>query len=439
MTSTTTSAKVRYNGDDVTTSFPTTFKFIKNSHVTAILRDVSDVETTWVEATDYTLVGAGGVDGGTLTAIVTPATGEVLIIKLDPPFTQVKTFPLGGRFPSTQVEEMGDLAAMLSSRNNENFERTLHVPDTDSQNDTNLELPIDSVRASKFLAFDINGKPIASEGTSADLGPVSAYINTLLPAGDAPAAQAILISGTFMPANKGSDVASASPLVLPVDGNYFDVTGTTGFSVITVAAGTGFFVLQFDDVLTMTDGADLDLGGINIVTAAGDRGLFFVTATNKVILVAPLRHESYQRVINTGAKIGTTAGWIIQTNDNLGLSATCPASITVATLVIPVSGLTVGDKITAFSIVGQIESAGNTVILNADLRKLTSASGDVADASVGAITQISVTADVIISSSKTGLTEVVAANETFYVLLTATTGVLTDIALQGITITVSEG
>ncbi len=432
MTSTTTSAKVRYNGDDSTISFPTTFKFIKNSHVKAILRNASNVEVTWAETTNFTLVGAGDKDGGTLTAIVAPATGEVLIIKLDVPFTQAKVFPLGGPFPSVQVEEMGDLAAMVSSKNNENFERTLHVPESDSQNDIDLELPIDSDRASKFLAFDSNGNPIAAVGTSANLGPVSAYIDTLLPATDAAAARAILGWA------KGADIVSADPLVLGTDGNYFDVTGNTDFSQITCTAGT-WFMLQFDDALTMTDGANLDLGGADIVTAAGDRGVFFAVADNTAELVAPFVHESRQRLINTGAKIGTTAGWTIQTNDNLGLIATCPASRTAATLVIPIPGLKVGNKITAFSVVGQIESAGNTVTLDADLRKHTAAAADVSDASVGSITQISVAADTIISSSKTGLTEVVAADETFYVLLTATTAVLTDIALQGITVTVSEG
>ncbi len=50
---------------------------------------------------------------------------------------------------------------------------------------------------------------------------------------------------------KGADIASASPLVLGTDGNYFDVTGSTGFSAITVAAGA-LFMLQFDGALTLT-------------------------------------------------------------------------------------------------------------------------------------------------------------------------------------------
>lgn len=146
-----------------------------------------------------------------------------------------------------------------------------------------------------------------------------------------------------------------------------------------------------------------------------------------------------RKVIGTRAKAGTTAGWTLAAADNLGLMATMAASQTAGTLVVPITGLKVGDTITAFSVVGQIESAGGAVTLDADLRILTAAAADVTDASIGSITQVSVTADAIVSASKTLVTpEVVAADETFYVLLTGTTAVLTDIALQGVTITVTE-
>ena len=73
------------------------------------------------------------------------------------------------------------------------------------------------------------------------------------------------------------------------------------------------------------------------------------------------------------------------------------------------------------------------------MRKHTAAAGDVADASVDSIAQISVTADYEIDDEKTGLTEVIAANETFYVLLTADTGAsASDIALQAVTVTVKK-
>ena len=39
---------------------------------------------------------------------------------------------------------------------------------------------------------------------------------------------------------KGGDISSASPLVIDTDGNYFDVTGTTNFSAMTVEEGNFF-------------------------------------------------------------------------------------------------------------------------------------------------------------------------------------------------------
>lgn len=76
--------------------------------------------------------------------------------------------------------------------------------------------------------------------------------------------------------SKGADVASASTLALGNDGNYFDVTGTTGITAIG-AKGVGTVVLlQFDAALTLTHHAtDLVLpGGQNITTAAGDHAVF---------------------------------------------------------------------------------------------------------------------------------------------------------------------
>jgi len=82
---------------------------------------------------------------------------------------------------------------------------------------------------------------------------------------------------------KGGDIASASPLVIDTDGDYFDVTGTTNFAAMTVAADRQF-TLQFDGALTMTHHAtNLDLPGeANITTAAGDVGVFQSTGADTV-------------------------------------------------------------------------------------------------------------------------------------------------------------
>ena len=139
-------------------------------------------------------------------------------------------------------------------------------------------------------------------------------------------------------------------------------------------------------------------------------------------------------------KAGTTAGWVAAGANNLSL-ATLPASQTASTLVIPVQGLRVGDKITGFYATGQIESAGNAVTFNLALRRMTAAAADVVDAAVASITQLSVTADTILSSSNSraaDFNETVGVDESFYFLVTATTLGSTDIALQSVTLEIKE-
>lgn len=151
-----------------------------------------------------------------------------------------------------------------------------------------------------------------------------------------------------------------------------------------------------------------------------------------------------QKIITSAAgqsKVGGTAGFVVAVADNIAL-VTCPASQTAAKLVVPITGLKVGDIITSFHLIGQIESAGGTATVDADLRKMTAAAADVTDASIGSITQLSVTADTIMSETNTAKTlataDTVGADETFYVLITATTAAATDIALQGVAVVVTE-
>jgi len=144
-------------------------------------------------------------------------------------------------------------------------------------------------------------------------------------------------------------------------------------------------------------------------------------------------NQKFHFPANSG-KAGATAGWAF-TNDNG--AATLPAAQTASTIVIPLK-LKAGDVITAFTVSGQIESVGATATLDADLRATTAAAADLTDASIGAITQISVTAQTLVATAKTGLSETVASGKSYYILLTGTTAAATDIALQGVEVTVTQ-
>lgn len=129
---------------------------------------------------------------------------------------------------------------------------------------------------------------------------------------------------------------------------------------------------------------------------------------------------------------GATAGWSTATNTG---SAKCAAGSTAATFVVGIDGLQIGDVITGFTAYGQIEGDA-AVTLDVALRKLTAAAADLTDALVGGITQVSTAVDAIVNASKTGLSEIVEAGESFYFLCTATTAAGTDVDLQGFVLTV---
>jgi len=182
--------------------------------------------------------------------------------------------------------------------------------------------------------------------------------------------------------------------------------------------------------------------GTGLVSLYVENTQALTASTTAVTTVLSDVKTGVRRVYNGFCKVGATAGFAVGGGAvNTGLMATCPAGQTASTLVVPLSGvLNVGETITAVHLVGQIEAAGNTVTIDVGLRKMTAAAADVADASVATMTQISVIADTIISSANStigSLTEVVAADETFYLKITVTTGASTDIALQGVVLTVT--
>lgn len=93
---------------------------------------------------------------------------------------------------------------------------------------------------------------------------------------------------------KGADVASAAALTLGADGNFFDITGTTGItSIVTRGIGTEV-TLQFDGILTLTHHASdlILLNGEDIVTYAGYVAVFREYAVGDWVMVSEAESRS---------------------------------------------------------------------------------------------------------------------------------------------------
>lgn len=289
MTISTEPTPLSYSGNGATTAFPITWKYLAKSHVVATLRNADDTETLWVLDTNYTLTPAGVDAGGTLTALVAPATGTTLNISLDPPNTQTSSFPLGGEFPSTATESALDLSAQRDGKLEALFNRALRVPKTDTQSDTDLELPIDSDRASMLLGFDADGKPIASPGTGGTT--TSAFMATVV---DDLTSNAALTTLTATRAESGAvAVTVLNKLRERISVKDFGATGdgTTddraALALADTAAGAGktlYFppgTYKIGSNITLVSIIDLATGGAKLLTATG------VTTTLSAVPIFP--------------------------------------------------------------------------------------------------------------------------------------------------------
>ena len=315
MTVTSSTAKVSYAGNGSTTVFAVTFRFLQTSHIQATLRDAGGTETTWVLGTHYTLSGAGGASG-TLTVKTsptnyTPTSGETLVISRNVPRTQETDYGENDNFPAETHEEALDKLTMVGQQLDETIARALVVPVSDTAVD--ITLPIDTERSSKFLAFDATGQPIAAAGTSGDLTPVSAFIDTLLDDVDAATARVTLgavgltgnetiagdktfsgdISGVLalggqLRLSEGAPIASANTLALGTDGNTFHVTGTNTINTITgYTKGTVFCLIADAGWTLNTDGDNIIAYAFgSYVPATGQAFLFEAHADDKCTLIS---------------------------------------------------------------------------------------------------------------------------------------------------------
>lgn len=137
---------------------------------------------------------------------------------------------------------------------------------------------------------------------------------------------------------KGTDIASASTISIPADGNYFDITGTTTITSLGSPSNTvtGWEVtFRFAGALTLTHNATsliLPNAGSNITTAANDTATFRYLGSGNWICVNYTQASGPGGLrISTSSSANATSGGSVTHNHNLGAEPKCVWCVAVCT------------------------------------------------------------------------------------------------------------
>ena len=120
---------------------------------------------------DYTVSNVGVAGGGNVTLTSGANSGDAIAILLGMPIDRTTEYQNAGDFLASDVNGDFDKAYVALNQVQTDVSRTLHLQDQDPSVD--MELPLASERANKYLAFNAAGHPVAtsdaSTGTSSTL------------------------------------------------------------------------------------------------------------------------------------------------------------------------------------------------------------------------------------------------------------------------------
>jgi parallel beta-helix repeat protein len=196
MTINTTTNRVEFTGNGVTTVFSFPYYFLADADLvvleTVIATGVQSVKSL---TTHYTVSGEGNPAGGSVTMLTAPASTVTLTIYRDPSAIQDVDLVEGDPLPvETAIEQPLDKLTMIVQRVLEVIGRSLRLPEGDTGFvAADMYMPAKVVRASKYSGWDADGKPIATAGTT-DATPISSFMATVVDDTTARAARATLFA-----------------------------------------------------------------------------------------------------------------------------------------------------------------------------------------------------------------------------------------------------
>jgi hypothetical protein len=150
-------------GAETTGPFTWTWRFFANGHITAV-KTVAGVEVPLSEGTDYTLTGANGYQGGTLTLVAALLTGETLYVERNTPAIQsIDLRNQGDFFPET-YEDALDYG--MAIKQEQNRDANLHLRLTPPGTGVSVTMPLPS--SGMGVRWNTEGDALEAVGLNAE-------------------------------------------------------------------------------------------------------------------------------------------------------------------------------------------------------------------------------------------------------------------------------
>jgi len=148
-----TTSRVSYTGNGAVDTYSYTFKVFDEDELLVTVRNTSDVETTLIKSTDYTVTGVGAAAGGTIVLVNSSQawldvdgdlkTGYVLVIRRKLPLTQDTDIRNADTYYPEVIEDQFDRQTMIDQQQQDEIDRSVKLPESVSSALFDPTLPSD--------------------------------------------------------------------------------------------------------------------------------------------------------------------------------------------------------------------------------------------------------------------------------------------------------
>lgn len=216
MTVSSTTNRASFNGNGSTTVLPFTFKVFSASDV-KVYQNNGTVESLLTVTTDYTIsvnADQNASPGGSVTMLVAPPTGYTTVLLREITSTQEVDLINGGAFYADTVENEFDKLTMIGQQLQEQIDRAVVVPPTDTGTSPSQLLAniatAESNASASATAASASASSASTSASTATTQASNASASASAAAGSASAASTSASNASTSASNAASSASSAS-------------------------------------------------------------------------------------------------------------------------------------------------------------------------------------------------------------------------------------